>query len=51
MTEEIEVLRKELYDLVVNNESFQKIYNISTELDLLIVDFYREKAKLDEMSA
>lgn len=51
MTKEIEVLRRELYDLVKNNASFQKIYTVSLELDLLIVSYYRHKTETAKKSA
>lgn len=40
---EIELLQKILNDKISNQEDFKEIYELSTRLDLLIVDFYKNK--------
>ncbi|MFZ5965858.1 MAG: aspartyl-phosphate phosphatase Spo0E family protein [Bacillota bacterium] len=38
---EIENLRYELNQMISNNENYDDIYRISTELDYLIAQFYK----------
>ncbi|MEG1141499.1 MAG: Spo0E family sporulation regulatory protein-aspartic acid phosphatase [Clostridia bacterium] len=39
---EIKVLRKKLEDQILSNESYSKIYQTSSEIDKLIVEFYKQ---------
>ena len=43
LDEKIYNLRKKLDDSISNNESYDKIYGISIELDELIAEYYREE--------
>lgn len=44
LDEKIYHLRKKLDDNISNNESYEKIYSISLELDELIAEYYRNEA-------
>lgn len=39
-------MQKRLNDMLDKHEDYKEIYHLSTELDLLIVDFYRKKGAL-----
>ncbi len=39
---EINILREKLNKSILENKDYQTIYNISTELDRLIAQYYRE---------
>ncbi len=43
---EIEVLQKLLNDKISKQEDYKEIYELSTKLDILIVDYYK-KIKLE----
>ena len=40
--EEINKLREKLNESIINNEDYEKIYNLSIELDKLIAEYYNE---------
>lgn len=40
--EEINKLRKELENSIEKNDDYEKIYKISTDLDKLIIKYYKE---------
>lgn len=40
--EEINNLRKQLDESILNNEDYSIIYKLSTDLDKLIANYYRE---------
>ncbi|MBM7614597.1 aspartyl-phosphate phosphatase Spo0E family protein [Alkaliphilus hydrothermalis] len=42
LEQEIAVLRKRLNELIDGQEDYKKIYDLSTQLDLLIVAYYRK---------
>lgn len=43
LNEEISELRKKLDDSISKNESYDKIYSISLQLDELIAKYYKNK--------
>ena len=43
LNEKIRKLRDELNNSISNGDSFDKIYEISTELDKLIAEYYNKK--------
>ena len=40
-TNEINALREKLNKLVISEVDYQQIYNLSVELDKLIIDYYK----------
>lgn len=40
---QLNVLRKELYNLLGTNATFQEVYEISIKIDALIVVYYKEQ--------
>ena len=48
LDEKIYHLRKRLDDSIANNESYEKIYSISIQLDELIAEYYRENAAINK---
>ena len=47
---EINTLRKKLDDSIINNEDYSVIYKLSTDLDKLIAQYYREcDCNIDKM--
>lgn len=40
---QLNILRKELYNLLGTNATFQEIYDVSIKIDDLIVVYYREQ--------
>lgn len=47
LDERISVLRDKLHNSIKNNEDFDIIYNLSTELDKLIVLYYTKRYAVD----
>ncbi len=43
LNDKILKLREKLNDSITNGENYEEIYKISTELDELITEYYREK--------
>lgn len=43
LTEKIMRLREKLEEMINSNADYDSIYHISTELDKLILDYYKEK--------
>ncbi|ADL42009.1 hypothetical protein COB47_0696 [Caldicellulosiruptor obsidiansis OB47] len=43
ITEKIMKLREKLDELINSNADYESIYHVSTELDKLILDYYKEK--------
>jgi len=43
ITEKIMKLREKLDELINNNADYESIYHVSTELDKLILDYYKEQ--------
>jgi len=43
ITEKIMKLREKLDELISSNADYDAIYHISTELDKLILDYYKEQ--------
>lgn len=41
---EINILRQELNDSIINNENYETIYRLSTQLDKLIAMYYKENS-------
>ncbi len=45
INDEICRLREKLNDSIINGENYEKIYQISVELDELIANYYKEEYK------
>ncbi len=45
INDEILKLREKLNESIINGEDYEKIYQISVELDELITQYYRETVK------
>ncbi|ACM59883.1 Spo0E like sporulation regulatory protein [Caldicellulosiruptor bescii] len=46
ITEKIMKLREKLDELINNNADYESIYHVSTELDKLILDYYKERNEM-----
>jgi|GEM_PF-1205367 len=46
ITEKIMKLREKLDELINSNADYESIYHVSTELDKLILDYYKESNEM-----
>ncbi|WPX09540.1 Spo0E family sporulation regulatory protein-aspartic acid phosphatase [Anaerocellum danielii] len=46
ITEKIMKLREKLDELINSNADYDSIYHVSTELDKLILDYYKERNEM-----
>ena len=50
IVEEINILKKKLEDQIMKEDSYDKIYETSIEIDKLLVDFYKSHLELKKGS-